>query len=239
MRVAQIGERREQLIRSRARALAHKYLTLPGRTLPVDPRDIATELLGLGFEEPEEIGTVLGGNSMRVEVVGAFDRTQRKIIVARRGCNATTRRFTAAHEIGHYEIHPGLSLLRESPRTEPEIRTALRTPREREEDIFVSEFLIPSDHLADLFGRMFGTAIDGSQLTDDDAYLLSEGNLRASQMMQMEPLELAKLVAKGSSFVRSDSRSLVEIFDVSTTAMAIQLLDSRLVSKSSSKGQVR
>jgi len=76
---------------------------------------------------------------------------------------------------------------------------------------------------------MFGPAIDGDALDDDKAFFLSEGKMPASQIVRMTPLERAGLVARVSSFVRSDFRCLADIFGVSTTAMAIQLLDCRLV----------
>gem|GEM_PF-1935845 len=230
MRVVQVNDRREQLIRSRARALAQEYLRRHQNKLPIDPRAVAIELLRIAFEEPDEIGTVASRNSLRIEVAGIFERHERKIVVARSGYSQATRRFTAAHEIGHFVIHPGLSSLRESPIRERELRSPLRTPREREADIFASELLMPSDWVRTIFSRMFGRAISGTLLDDDRAYLLSpDGKFPASRIVGMTPLERARLVAKASSFVFSDSRSLADIFEVSITAMAIQLLDLQLV----------
>ena len=124
MRVVQVNDRREQLIRSRALALAQEYLRRHQNKLPIDPRAVAIELLRIASEEPDEIGTVASGNSLRIEVAGIFERHERKIIVAGSGYSQATRRFTAAHEIGHFVIHPGLSSLRESPIREPELRVA-------------------------------------------------------------------------------------------------------------------
>jgi IrrE N-terminal-like domain len=230
MRVVHISGLREQFIRNQARTLAQEYLRRHQSNLPIDPRVVAIELLRIAFEEPEEIGTVAGGNSLRIEVAGVFERHQNRIIVARRGHSLATRRFTAAHEIGHFVLHPGLSLMRESPVTDLSLRNPLRTPREREADIFASELLMPSDSVRRIFARMFGSAIDGTQLDDDTAYLLSpDGKILASQIVGMAPLDRARLVAKVSSCVFSDFRSLADLFEVSITAMAIQLLDLQLV----------
>jgi hypothetical protein len=61
------------------------------------------------------------------------------------------------------------------------------------------------------------------------AIILTDGKLRASDIKSMQLQERAELVAKASSIVFQDFRSLADIFLVSPTAMAIQLSDLGLV----------
>jgi hypothetical protein len=50
--------------------------------LPVCPKAIAIKVLGLRFEEPEEIGALDKGSHLRIEVAGLLSRSERKITVA-------------------------------------------------------------------------------------------------------------------------------------------------------------
>jgi hypothetical protein len=224
-----VNERREEFIRTKARDLLHRFHHGSELSLPVNPKILAEKLLSVSFEEVEEIGDAMGANSLRVTIAAMVEARQRKVIYAARGFSGETRRFTLAHEVGHVVLHPGLTLLRESPRTDSEIRSPLRTVREREADIFASELLMPSEIVQKLFSRMFGPVIDRSRLTDDHAFLLSEGKKPASHFTHMGREDFAKTIATASSFVLRESRCLSEIFRVSPIAMAIQLLDLQLV----------
>jgi len=197
--------------------------------LPFEPRFVATELLGLDFEEPEEIGSVASGNSVRVEVAGLLERPSRKIMVART-LKPEIRRFTGAHEIGHYLLHPDVTALRESPTTDAVVRSPFRSLREKEADLFAEEFLMPRRVLCEVFSRLFGEPLVSARLDDRQAFYLTSGKLLASELSRMELLELAKLVAGESSFISADARCLTDIFGVSSTAMAVHLLRLRLVS---------
>jgi len=227
----EINPLREQFICKQARELAIKLWRLiqeqeRGRVtalelLPIEPRLVATQLLGLTFEEPDEIGSVARANSM-VEVAGLLSRPEKKILVAR-GSRPEVRRFTGAHEIGHYVLHSEVTELRESPTIDAPTRNPFKPLREKEADMFAAELLMPRKVLREVFSSLFGPTIDHTSLNDDQTFYLTSGKLSASQLALMSPLELAKLVAEESSFISADARCLTHIFGVSAIAMALQL----------------
>jgi Zn-dependent peptidase ImmA (M78 family) len=98
------------------------------------------QVLGLSFEEPEEIGALDKGSQLRIEVAGLLGRSEKKISVAQK-FSSEIRRFTGAHEIAHYLIHPDMSNFRESPITEGSIRYQQKFLREKEADLFAAELL--------------------------------------------------------------------------------------------------
>ena len=189
---------------------------------------IAAEGLGLSFEEPEEIGSVEFGGRMKVEIAGMIERPLKKITVARR-LKPEVWRFTVAHEVGHYVLHSSLSSLRDGPATDNQIKSARRSPLEKEADLFAAELLMPNKALRQLFSRLFGPAVNVAGIDEGVAFYLTEGKLSARQITALEPLERARLVAQTQSLTSNLNRSLVEIFGVSTTAMGIQLLRLGLV----------
>ena len=195
--------------------------------LPVVPKALATKVLGLNFEEPQEIGALSRGK-LRIEIAGVLNRFERKISIARK-FSFEIQRFTGAHEIAHYLIHPDLFNLRASPVTDGSIRDQQKPRREMEADLFGAELLIPSEIVFDLFGRLFGDGVDGSHISDEQAYCVSNGKLTASAISRLQPLERARLIAAQPSLVASHGRSLAEIFGVSATALGISLLDLGLV----------
>jgi hypothetical protein len=76
---------------------------------------------------------------------------------------------------------------------------------------------------------MFGSPVNGSLIDEDKAFYLTEGKVGATQIMELPAIERARLIASSRSMTFNNGRSLVEIFGVSSTAMAIQLLRTRLV----------
>ena len=74
--------------------------------LPIRPDEIITNLLGLKLDEPEEIvPEILLSSDTTSEIAGILDRDLHRIVVARK-FPLLTRRFTLAHELGHWFLHP-------------------------------------------------------------------------------------------------------------------------------------
>jgi hypothetical protein len=230
---------RKEFIRQQARQLLSSYWRYiqqrVSRTikaeeiLPIDPRALATNILGLTFDDPEEIRSTTNDRGLRIEIAGMVERQDKRITVARR-LSPEIWRFTAAHEIGHYLLHRQCSSYRDSPATDAEIRNERRSPFEKEADRFAAELLMPTRLLRQLFSRMFGDPINCALMDEDQAFYLTEGKTNAWQIRELAPLDGAELVAECRPMISTDGRSLVEIFGVSSTAMAIQLLDVGLVS---------
>ena len=78
-----------------------KHLNLENADDPIQISDpiVAAEYLDLKYEKPEEIGYF---NDSR-EIAGMLIRPEKKIIVAQKFI-PEIRRFTAAHEIGHWDL---------------------------------------------------------------------------------------------------------------------------------------
>jgi uncharacterized protein DUF955 len=160
-RIASINDRRKRFLREQARQLTVRYWRFAqereGRPLtaldmlPIDPRAIARDLLGLTIEETEEIGSHAGANHLRIEIAGFLDRSEKKLVVARGGLRPQTIRFTVAHEIKHYLLDREKMSFRDSPRTDVELRNPHSSLRERGADIFAAELLMPSKALKDVF----------------------------------------------------------------------------------------
>jgi hypothetical protein len=202
-------------------ARQHKKLSAR-ELLPIEPRRVLATL-GLRLTELEEIGSI--GNT---EIAGILERTTKSVTIARR-FRPEIVRFTLAHEIGHYVLHPDIMNLRESPLTDDAIRDRTKAPSEREANLFAAELLMPSKVLRGVFADLHGDPVDGTQLDDNRAFYLSGGELSLSAIGRLSSLDRAKLVASSSPFHSADGRCLAEIFAVSATAMAIQLRDLGLV----------
>jgi len=231
----EINYRRRQFIREKANDLIRKLWQLEKSRrgpalrfrdlLPLEPRQIAIELLSLEYEELEEIGHLSIG-PLRVTLAGLLDRDKSLIAVSAR-LSLEIRRFTAAHEIGHFVLHPEITSLREDPRTDAALRAPLRSVRGKEADLFAAELLMPERFFNQVFANLWGDDdIDGGQLDDDRAYYLTQGKLSARDISKLSRLERAKLVAREIPMTTADDLPMAEIFGVSPTAAGIQLLDS-------------
>ncbi len=193
------------------------------------PDRIVTESLRMDLEEPEQIVDEIGLDPSTGSIVGGtFDRKRRRFAVAGR-LPLECRRFTLAHELGHFFLHPRLFYHRDVPLIGSE-RTEMRgRPRaEAEADRFAAEILIPRRTLCDLVAARYGGAISPEEADEDLAFRLTLG---ASRRITMDVLvhgtrrERSRIIATDTHA----GRSLVELFLVSREAMAIHLEDLDLV----------
>jgi hypothetical protein len=230
----EINYRRRRFIREKAYELILKLWKLEKsrrgpalrfrELLPLQPKQIAIELLSLEYEEPEEVGHLWIG-PLRVILAGFLNRDESLIAVSAR-LNPEIKRFTAAHEIGHFILHPEITSLREDPRTDGAIRAPLRTLKEKEADLFAAELLMPERFFNQVFASLWGDDdIDCGHLDDDHAYYLTQGKLNAREISKLSRLERAKLVAREIPMTTAAALPMAEIFGVSPTAAGIQLLD--------------
>lgn len=101
----------------------------------LDP-SYAAAILGIHFQEREHLGR-FGSGRDRFEVAGSLDRPERKISVSRK-FPPETMRFTGAHELGHWQLHPGQIMLRERPIKGVGLSELTRSGLEREADYFAT-----------------------------------------------------------------------------------------------------
>jgi hypothetical protein len=202
--------------------------------LPIEPRWVLRQFPGWTFEEPEEIGRSVREVKLGREIAGVLDRRIKRIEVAG-SLPAQVRRFTGGHELGHLALHLDLLHLRESPLSDEGIRGRKISPIEDEANIFAAELLMPGKLVGELFDRIFGKVVDANSISDDEAFYWTNGAIPATELRKKAPVDLAMVLADSSPFTTTDSRSLTEIFGVSTIAMAIQLVDLALVAKARAK----
>jgi IrrE N-terminal-like domain len=193
--------------------------------IPVDV--IARSLLGLNLIEPEEIPSDQAG----IQIAGLMDRSE-KLIIAAQKYPHEWRRFTIAHEIGHWLLHPDVRYHRDRPLNGGEQANTARPKEEQEADKFASELLMPSRVLVKYFMQMFGKIIDGTFPTSalaDELSALSNTTIKRESFSK--GLRYRSMLIASLPVIRLGKycAPLAKHFLVSPTAMAIQLEDLRLV----------
>jgi hypothetical protein len=196
---------------------------------------VAQRLLQIRVEEPEEIGDVYReSDALRVEVGGLLDRREKLIKVASK-FHIEWRRFTLAHEIGHWLLHPNLTSLREAPLCGGERANSRRSLEEQEADFFAAELLIGRKLFKRTVRFNFGRPIDSGHPTEHLAQSLSDGvrrKISTQDLIAGGKRFVSLLVAESSSFKLHRSETFVPLarrFGVSCIAMAIQLEELRWI----------
>src|SRR6266849_3673955 len=127
--------------------------------LPIPVENVACVLLRLSLSEPEEIPSERPG----FQVAGLLNRTERRIVLAQKP-PLEWRRFTLAHEIGHYILHPQLVLHRDRSLNGGERSNGATRPAiEQEADLFAARLLMPQRLLVEAFRGRFGPLLDVRQ----------------------------------------------------------------------------
>lgn len=200
---------------------------------PLDLRPVVQGGLGIRFEDPEYISpSGLGpAQSVPVQTAGFIDRKGGRIVVAQKFRNEY-RRFTGAHEVGHWLLHPRLRYHRDRPLKGHERLTARRPPEEYEADCFAAELLMPIKYFRRCFFSRFREAIHISNLDESTVVWLAgrrPSSLRISDFVSRGRRHLAMQVATCRCFGSRHFDSITDRFGVSPTAAAIRLEDLRLV----------
>jgi Zn-dependent peptidase ImmA (M78 family) len=198
---------------------------MPAPVAMLDPA-AAARLLGIDFEIHDALGSRFGGSDARFEIAGLLDRQARKIAISRR-FRPETQRFTAAHELGHWLLHPGNVMHRDRPVGGLEY-SVKRAPEEREADRFAALFLMPAKLVKRRFEESFG--IRAPLVIDDTAaYWLCGSNPGFLLGADITALEREAAVACTRSFANRQFDSLAMYFRVSIASMAIRLRELKLV----------
>lgn len=205
-----------------------KHVLWPnGTPHPVDmlQPEIAAKVLGVHFERADELGN-FGFRGERFETAGLIDR-QRKLIVVSRRFPATTQRFTAAHEIGHWLMHSGEVIHRDRPIDGPIQNKYSRSSVEREADYFAACFLMPPNLVRSAFQQVFETEIP-LLFNDTTAFFLNPSNPRIL-LSSPDPMERAMALASAEQYAGRHFYSLAQQFKVSPGAMARRILELSLI----------
>jgi Zn-dependent peptidase ImmA (M78 family) len=177
---------------------------------------------GLVLETPEAIDSDRQG----FEVAGMIDCKLRVITIAR-NYPPEYRRFTTAHELGHWFLHPGRRLHRDRPLQGGEHSNPSRPDDEQEADIFAAELLMPARRLLERFSETFGLPISADDRRLELIHMHSPQHSLSALAEQRRRRSM--LIAQIPSLGPKIFLPLYKEFGVSPTAMAIQLEDLDLV----------
>ena len=205
----------------------------PDEIFPLDLRTVVEDGLGIRFDDPEYIpsATPVPCQSVPVQTAGFIDREGGRIVVAQQ-FQSDYRRFTGAHEVGHWLLHPKLRYHRDRPLKGTERLMPQRPPEEYEADVFAAELLMPSKYLQKCFEARFREAIHVLSLDENVAVWLSSrraSNARISDLVSHGKRYLALQVATCRCFKSRHFESIADRFGVSPTAAAIRLEELQLV----------
>lgn len=193
--------------------------TQPARLYMCDP-EAACRLLGLKYLPDQHLGSY-GGTA----TAGMLDRRGRAILLSSKQ-RFEALRFTAAHELGHWLLHPNQVMFRD--RSLSSHGGEGRSPMEREADFFAACFLAPPKLVIEAFRARFPVK---EPLTNTNTICFNL-LMRDAQYLQGLPagsLEFARAVVRAESFNGQRFKSLSELFNVSPTAMAIRVQELGLV----------
>lgn len=160
-----------------------------------------------------------------------MDREKREIAV-QRSLPTAVKRFTAAHEIGHWILHKERQQFRDSPLDGSHRKS--RKPFnewEAEADYFAAVLLMPEKIVRKEFRRHFGTKTLASMPVDERlTWVLSFGARKEVRLSNLKTnQDISRLAAQCCSLNDIGAGSLAERFGVSVDAMAIRLEELDLV----------
>ncbi len=187
----------------------------------------AARILGIDFELCEELGRFGDGND-RFETAGMLNRQAGKIAVSRR-FPLETIRFTGAHEIGHWLLHPDNVMHRDRPIRGLANETYSRPPQEKEADYFAACFLMPRKLLTAVFKQFFHKI--PFIFNDTTSFWLCQSEPESLLRADEGSLEQALSIASAENFEGKHFNSLSKQFGVSASTMAIRIKELDLIRK--------
>ena len=186
---------------------------------------LAAQVLGITYREQPDLG-INFQNGDKSKAAGLMYR-EMKAIVINSAFPPEQRRFTGAHEIGHYLLHHQETLHRDRPIGNTYNPRQKRPLIEEEADCFAACFLIPEKLLRQKMQQRFQTKLPfridehaAHQLchNDPDSLIYAEDN-RVREMA----------VARATRYNNHYFDSLASYFRVSPTAMAVRISELELI----------
>lgn len=197
----------------------------PSPSAVLDPA-LAAQVLDIDFQCYEELGR-FGDPRGRYEVAGVLDRQARKIAISKR-FSLEVMRFTGAHELGHWLLHPGHTMHRDRPIAGLSNETSSRELEEREADYFAACFLMPDKLVTAAFECTFQTKAP-FVFDDDSAWWLCPDDPESLLRADTESMDRALALARAESYRGVHIVPLAKQFRVSISTMAIRLKELELI----------
>lgn len=208
----------------------HKETLFPGQEphpLELLEPSIFAHVLGVEYIELTALnGQVFPFKGKKFKVAGILDKQSNRIAVSTEFSNKVVR-FTAAHEIGHWILHPDEIMHRDKPLDGSSVNE-IRPPMEREADFFAGCLLIPRKLLVRAVHELFLT--DGPVVFHaTNAHQIAPHSADRLLVARPETLERELALARCKSYCNRAFNSLAEIFQVSDIAMALRLKELNLI----------
>jgi hypothetical protein len=184
---------------------------------------VAAQILGLEYIEVDGLGR-FGNGRERIETAGSLDRANGVIAVSTR-FSYPVRRFTGAHEIGHFAMHEAEIMHRDRPVFDI---APNRPPHEKQADRFAAAFLAAPNLVRAEFQRRFGTK-QPLPLNDTVAFYLTRGCGQELLSAPSGSLRFGIALATAQSFGTGPFPSMTSHFGVSASAMALRLRELELI----------
>lgn len=207
-----------------------RHLLVPEREVTrieiADP-GLAAKFLLIEFVIEEQIPGQFAYRGQKFETAGLLDRQTRKIVVSRRFPKEVLV-FTAAHEIGHWVLHPKEVMVhRDRAVSWPPSGERARPKLESEADYFAACFLMPKNLVMDAVESQFGSC----PLVIDDrvAFAMDPKDYEVLLRSKEGSIERARAVARASRFGLKPLNPIHKQFGVSVSAMAYRLRELDLV----------
>lgn len=188
--------------------------------------EVAAHVLGVEYVEMPNLGDPrFGYRGQHLKIAGSIDRGLNRISVSTEFKHNTVR-FTGAHEVGHWVLHPDQVMHRDLP--VEGLTTKHRNRKEKEADYYAACYLMPSRLLGDMFSKLFCTTIPLA-IDETVAFHLNPQDPQSLLLADDESLERELAVARCESFGTQRFNSLAKIFRVSDLAMAIRIKELKLI----------
>lgn len=190
--------------------------------------EVAARVCGLEYEYRPFISAETGVGDY--QAAGVLDRV-RGIISISTQFGFEARRFTGAHEIGHFVLHDWVGE-RRAHRDRPIGRGHVGSHRpkiEQEADYFAACFLAPRKLVANEFERRFGRS--PLALNETLAFHLCGKESRLLLTAPSGSLDFAAAVAGAQSLDGHRFPSLAQTFGLSISAMAVRIRELGLVAE--------
>lgn len=209
----------------------NKELFWPNQSLlPIDMLvpEVACQILGVEYLELGNLESqVFSFRGSRFKVAGLIDRQANKIVVSNAFPEKISR-FTAAHEIGHWVLHPDQVMHRDRSIDGSGAKDLKRPLEEREADYFAACFLMPVKLVTEMFKSNFMTTIP-MKFDENVSFWLNPSEYDSLLRAEKDSLNREFALARCAAFNSRHFYSLADQFRVSNAAMAIRIKELDLV----------
>ena len=208
----------------------HQEFSPRGVSDPIDLLDplIVSKILQVEFRVCADLGR-FGHKGDRFAVAGSLDRNKRLVCVSAQ-FPPEEQRFTAAHEFGHFQLHPDEEIHRDRLIKGLSWKDGYRRPqKEREADYFAGCLLMPQRFVRREFTQLFGRT--PLRIDDNLAWYLDRQDSSSIARPYADSIQRELALASVTHLGGGHFPSLAERFRVSVPSMAIRIWQLGLVAQ--------